>query len=440
MTATTFDINKHLHKLLRSEPFFAAISRRINKIPTTAIPTAGVRLNPETAQFEMVYNVDFFNGLVEDQAKYLDSLKVKERRAFAEKFRLDDGTVDPYVFIRGVILHELFHLVFGHVTHRLPVDGMSMRWNISTDLAINSNIAEQLPPTALVPGKGDFADQPLCKSADWYMKNLPEDAGNEDGDGEGEPGEGEDGDGEGKGPGQPGEGNGGDGNGRGDHNGWGGDIPDDVREMANERARQIVSEAVTEGNSRGWGSVGTDSRQKIMDSIRTVVNWRSVLRAFVKRSQRADRRSTVRRLDRRQPYIWAGKRVNRQAKIAISIDQSGSVSDDMLTAFFSELDKLAKLAEFTVIPFDDQVAEDKVYTWKKGEARKAQRVLCGGTNFDAPTKYVNQRVFDGHIVLTDMCAPKPIPSKCQRMWMTSAHYAANPYFQTNEKVISIEER
>jgi len=271
---------------------------------------------------------------------------------------------------------------------------------------------------------------------------LPDEAGKEDGDGEGEgePGEGESGDGEGKGSGQPGGDGDGDGKGRGDHSGWGGDIPDDVREMADERARQIVSEAVTEGNSRGWGSVGTDSRQKIMDSIRTVVNWRAVLRSFVKRSQRADRRSTVRRLDRRQPFIWAGKRVNRQAQIAISIDQSGSVSDDMLTAFFSELDKLAKLAEFTVIPFDDQVAEDKVYTWKKGEARKAERVLCGGTNFDAPTKYVNQRVFDGHIVLTDMCAPKPIPSKCQRMWMTSAHYAANPYFQTNEKVISIEDR
>jgi predicted metal-dependent peptidase len=431
MTTTTFDINKHLHKLLRAEPFFAAISRRINKIPTTAIPTAGVRLNPESAQFEMVYNVDFFNRLVEDQATYLEGLKVRERKVFSDKHRLDDGTVDPYVFIRGVILHELFHIVFGHVTHRLPEGGMTKRWNISTDLAINSNIADMLPPVALIPGQGVFADMPLGRSADWYMKNLPE------GEGEDEGGEGDEG-------GEEGEGEGGEGGDSGstldDHTGWGGDIPDDVREMAEERARQIVTEAVSEGNSRGWGSVDHGTRNKIIDSIRTVVNWRAVLRAFVKRSQRADRRSTVRRLDRRQPYIWSGKRVNRQAQIAISIDQSGSVSDSLLTAFFSELDKLAKLAEFTVIPFDDRVAEDKVYVWKKGEARKAERVLCGGTNFDPPTQYVNKNGFDGHIVLTDMMAPKPVPSKCQRMWMTSAQHAANPYFQTNEKVISIEDR
>jgi hypothetical protein len=110
----------------------------------------------------------------------------------------------------------------------------------------------------------------------------------------------------------------------------------------------------------------------------------------------------------------------------------------MLAAFFSELNKLADLAEFVVVPFDTQVAEDKVYTWKRGERRKWERVLCGGTCFNAPTKYVNDRGFDGHIVLTDLMAPKPISSKCQRMWMTTKRYAERPYFQTNERVIAID--
>ena len=99
---------------------------------------------------------------------------------------------------------------------------------------------------------------------------------------------------------------------------------------------------------------------------------------------------------------------------------------------------LAKLAEFTVIPFDTDVAEDKIYVWKKNQNKAWERVLCGGTCFDAPTKYVNKQQFDGHIVLTDMCAPKPVPSKCQRMWMTDAENARNPYFTTNERVIAIE--
>jgi predicted metal-dependent peptidase len=179
-------------------------------------------------------------------------------------------------------------------------------------------------------------------------------------------------------------------------------------------------------------------RQDVLERIATKIDWRKVLRYFVKTSQRSDKRSTPRRLNKRFPKVHPGKRVRRHAKIAISIDQSGSVDDGMLTAFFSELNKLAEIAEFTVIPFDTQVAEDKVYIWKKGQTRKTERVLTGGTCFDAPTKYVNDREFDGHIVLTDLMAPKPVASKCQRMWMTTKNYAARPYFSTNERIIAID--
>ena len=110
----------------------------------------------------------------------------------------------------------------------------------------------------------------------------------------------------------------------------------------------------------------------------------------------------------------------------------------MLNAFFNELNKLAKYAEFVVIPFDTQVFEEKVYTWKKGENKKWERVLSGGTCFDAPTEYVNKRGFDGHIVLTDLMAPKPKPSKCQRMWMTTSYYAQRPYFTTNERIVVVD--
>jgi hypothetical protein len=53
---------------------------------------------------------------------------------------------------------------------------------------------------------------------------------------------------------------------------------------------------------------------------------------------------------------------------------------------------------------------------------------------------VNEGKFDGHIVLTDMCAPKPIASKCQRMWLTTTEYARNPYFSTNEVVVAIDRK
>ena len=174
-----------------------------------------------------------------------------------------------------------------------------------------------------------------------------------------------------------------------------------------------------------------------MKRLSSTVDWKKVLRYFVKTSQKANKSSTIKRINRRYPYIHPGRKTARTAKIAISIDQSGSVSDEMLAAFFAELNKLSDLAEFTVIPFDSTVAEDKVYVWKKGEKRVWERVRYGGTDFNPPTEYVNARPFDGHIVLTDLCAPKPKPSKCQRMWMTTDYYAERPYFQTQERIIGI---
>jgi predicted metal-dependent peptidase len=110
----------------------------------------------------------------------------------------------------------------------------------------------------------------------------------------------------------------------------------------------------------------------------------------------------------------------------------------MLGKFFAELNKLADIASFTVIPFDTRVDEKLVFEWKKGQKKKWERVMCGGTCFDAPTEYVNDHNFDGHIILTDLCAPKPKPSKCQRMWITTPENLRHRYFETKERVVAID--
>ena len=430
-----FDLNKHTARLLQSEPFFAAISRRIDKRASTAVPTAGVRVNPETGQFEMVYNPDFFDKLTD-------------------------------LHRTGVIKHEYYHLIFEHVTGRLPEEGMTKIWNFATDLAINSHLIRELPEGALIPGQGHFAEMPVGKSAEWYLAALKkeqdegEDEGGEGGQGDGEESDADEGSGGGPGDasdGEPGEGGSegegtGDGEGSGsgsggggepepfdDHSGWG-EGDNTLNEIAKQRLKEIVKKAAEEASKAGnWGSVPSDTQREILDRLAAKVDWKKVLRYFIKTSQRANRSSTVKRVNRRYAYVHPGKKINRMAKIAISIDQSGSVSDSMLARFFAELNKLATLAEFTVIPFDTRVDESKVYVWKKGETRKRERVMCGGTCFDAPTAYVNKQQFDGHIVLTDMEAPKPKASKCQRMWMTTARCARRPYFQTNERVIGIDD-
>ena len=149
--------------------------------------------------------------------------------------------------------------------------------------------------------------------------------------------------------------------------------------------------------------------------------------------------STMRRVCKRYPYIHSGKRRNRHANILIAIDQSGSVSNEMLEVFFAELSSLSNIAEFTVLPFDHEIAEDKIYVWKKGTHKNSERVLCGGTCFNAPTRFANNHAgkYDGLIILTDLCAPAPVPCKIQRMWITTEDYAKEPSFQTNERILAI---
>ena len=404
-TDKPFNLNMHTARLLMREPFFAALSRRIDKIASTAIPTAGVRVNPDTAQFEMLYNPEFMGSLSDTHKQ-------------------------------GILMHEFYHLVFEHVTGRKPADGLKRIDNIAMDLAINCHISNMLPSDtnpgpeingepmkACIPGEGMFKDLPPFKTYEWYLEALKDmrDQQQEQGDGDGSGGDPF-----------------GDMDSLDSHDAFG-EADGTTKDIASERMKEAIKKAAEEAEkSRNWGSVSSSMRQDIMDRIATKVDWRKVLRYFVKTSQRADKRSTPRRLNKRFPKVHPGKRVRRQAKIAVSIDQSGSVDDSMLAAFFSELNKLAEIAEFTVIPFDTQVAESKIYVWKKGQNKKTERVLTGGTCFNAPTKYVNEHDFDGHIILTDLMAPKPIASKCQRMWMTTKNYAARPYFSTNERIIAID--
>lgn len=58
-----FDLNREITGLLRSEPFFARVSLRLDKVATETIPTAGVRYNKDRRRFEMIYNPEFMDGL-----------------------------------------------------------------------------------------------------------------------------------------------------------------------------------------------------------------------------------------------------------------------------------------------------------------------------------------------------------------------------------------
>ena len=139
MSRNKFDLNKHTARLLMNEPFFASLSRCVDKIETDAIPTAAMRLDDD-GFFSLLYNPEYFAKLTDEE-------------------------------MADVLKHEFYHIIFDHVTGRLPGDKVTMLWNFATDLAINSHL-RHLPEGALIPGEAEFEDMPKFLSAEQYHAEL----------------------------------------------------------------------------------------------------------------------------------------------------------------------------------------------------------------------------------------------------------------------------
>jgi len=418
MAYTRKDFNQDIFNLVSGKTFLAHCIMQINRQPTDQIPTAAIGFDKNNNRYTMWYNPQFMSELTGQHR-------------------------------RGVILHELFHFINHHITTRMPDPKYMKIWNYATDLAINDHIKDQLPEFCLVPGRGPFADLskfPHNQTADFYfevlkeqqdqfeeaLKDFMQEAENSKG--------GEDGEG------------GGSGNSFfDDHGEWLTD-PDadqsgtEAQEIAKQKAKQILQKAANEANKKGsseaWGHVSAEMREKIMASLKPQINWKSVLRQFIQASQKANKRNSVMRINRRKPYVRPGKRQKYVANICVAVDMSGSVDDDLLCKFFAEIDGLAKHATFTVAPFDTKVLEEHTYVQEKGRRGPKERVYCGGTCFQAPTDYVNEhKEFDALIVLTDLEAATPGPSRVRRLWLTNEQHAGSAYFNPatlNERLLVVK--
>ena len=119
VAAKNFDLDKFLVKLQLEEPFFCKVLRKVTKIRTESIPTAGVLVRD--GDIKLWWN-----------PKFLASLTPKQ--------------------VIGLLKHECYHLVFEHTTTRRYEPHIV--WNYGADLAINSLIPEdELPEGGLIPGK-----------------------------------------------------------------------------------------------------------------------------------------------------------------------------------------------------------------------------------------------------------------------------------------------
>ena len=155
----------------------------------------------------------------------------------------------------------------------------------------------------------------------------------------------------------------------------------------------------------------------IIEKRKPKVDWRRALRIFASSSRRTRVVHSMKRISKRSG-TRPGIKIKHFQKMAVAIDTSGSVSDDHLGLFFSEVHGMWRQgAEIDIIECDADVQRHYTYRGKLPEFVSGR----GGTVFDPVFKFLRknrQMQFDGCIYLTDGYADEPeIRPPCKLIWV-----------------------
>ena len=185
-----------------------------------------------------------------------------------------------------------------------------------------------------------------------------------------------------------------------------------VEGMSEQEKQQLandIDQALRQGGIYA-GKVGGKMSREVAGMLAPKVNWREVLRRFIKTSLK-DRDSPSWRKAHKN-YLWQdvilpsilGKRIRH---LAVGIDTSGSIQGPILTAFLSELNKIIKDVNperVDVMYWDTEVAGHETYTGTKADivARTNPRG-GGGTDPDCVPVFMKEKDIapDALVILSD---------------------------------------
>lgn len=335
----------------------------------------------------------------------------------------------------GAIKHQILHIVFKH-TLRYPDFGNKKLFSIASDLAANQYIkSEQLTEDAI--RLEDFPEFKLNRgqAIDYYYQKLSDeldemqstDGGSSRDNNEND----EDGDDE-------------DGNDSNlnqaqqklkdlmedednkmlnQHKFW-----NDFEKLSSAEQKMIeamINESIVNSVSRlkpsSYGNLPAGLQQYInllVDSLKPNVNWRRVLRIFTASSSRTSLKNTIRRPSKRYGTT-PGIKIQKKQKILVAIDTSGSVQEDELKEFFSELYHIWKQgAEIYVVECDTQIHNQYLYKGSPPDVISGR----GGTDFNAPIEFANDQYQpDAIVYFTDGYAAEPhVPSRKPILWLVTS--------------------
>lgn len=433
--------------------FFASLLTLMQKREDNSISTAGVTVID--GQLYLLYNKQFIDSIL-------------------ERYGVDK--------VKGVLEHELLHIVYDHIGKAKKYNRIHKVYNIAADMAINQMIDTSLLPDALpvvtqngirwdVPcpvckgkkeikgkkcpnckGRGiingklvspEDYNMPPDKDAEFYYNKLIKESRGKSGQGHSKcPSCG----GTGKRKGKNGKEEkcqncGGTGEGKGDtldnHERW--SKGTESEQMVKEVIKKAVREAYQNSKKLTRGYLPEHLEQAIQDLLKPpTVNWKQLLKQYIGSSIKTGFKSSWKRPPRRVPIcdaqptdsffnyqdMYKGKTANRTIKMMVAIDTSGSVSKKDFEDFIIEMKGILNVykCRIDIIHCDATIQKtEQLRPYTKISIDFKGR---GGTSFLPVFKEYEQRPdYDLLIYFTDMYGDE---SKCRSnksvIWVTTERY------------------
>jgi len=285
--------------------------------------------------------------------------------------------------VKGVLIHELYHVILGHPWRRDSRDPFG--WNVATDYVINNKIVEWSTKMSRTGSSAPYELPDDCLQDPKYAKMCEEEVyaklpkskrqGPTNGKGKSPPSCGEFVDA----PGTPAE-----------------------RQASFERTKLNVSQA--REMARQAGKMPGDLDRDIDGALEPRVDWREKLRHFVTSTLKDDyswRRPRLTHLssDLVLPSLY-GEGCGR---IAVAIDTSGSISDDILQQFMSEIRSIVadvKPEAIEVMAVDADVQWSAVF--ENSDEVEVKPKGGGGTAFEPAFQHIEDRPPVCFVYLTDL--------------------------------------
>ena len=389
------EISRCIIKMLINEPFYAHFLSGIVRKVSDEVPTAAVGLN-ET-KVTLYVNEKFF---------------LKELSTFSSRV--------------AVIKHETLHLLFKHL-FRLDLKKYDPKlFNISADLVVNQFIGKwKLPENAVT--LSSFPELKLAKdeSVEWYYKKILDLKKKVDKN-KSEKSDTKNNNSNNSFPDQSARAleeilNTGT---HSDHSKWGFSEDSLKSEHAETELDRLIVQTKERLSSDQYNLLPIEIKNLInliIEKRNPKINWKRALKIFSSSSRRTKVKFTTKRISKRYG-TRPGLKIQRNQKIAVAIDTSGSISEDELVIFFNEIHSMWRYgAEIEVIECDNKVRETYNYNGNFPKFINGR----GWTDFNPVFEYINKdrnNMYDGCIYLTDGEARQPeTRPKCKVFWVITAN-------------------